>query len=1068
MQKDPDKDLISINQLLGEQPTILFIPANQLLPWSILIIISYVLTMGFFGFGLEVFGVVSLWLCISWWILTGKHPHQFIDRFHVPPGKDWYSANLPYISPLIKNRPAYLRKQIPDNTLTAHLKPLTKSNQKGQQYRFMPFQNFQDLVCLISIEKDGYQVSGLLLNRGTTFQIVFPFKTPGYHNNLESVEVSNYSTALEEGLKEILPGEKLTIHTQKIGNEISRQQELNEIADECNLLPIAVLTRNEQKPVNELHEEGIRQCWNSTIFCTWTYDENAGATTNDLTSRLIRLFTNKFKKALNSFAGNSQVYQEQFYKQLLLKAFNQGFISWETLLNNKLGLATQALSSDELWQWLWYKFHSYKTELPPQPQLLSLKELPEGFVLNEEVISDEHIVTVLTKGIEETACPEHRGSQDTIWLPGRKQKCGVLTLTERPKTAMSQREQLRWIFDVLSQDYVKDTEAVIEITLANDLLIEDSLAKIAKQSRSAQKNAVLKGQGRDVGAELKAEESFEAQKQLRKGARSFHTAVTFFVYRSNPKELDLACLKLSRSFGTAKVKRERNIAWSLWLDSLPMNINRLLQNNSALEDRRHVFSNHTVWRFFPLTMTRNLDSQGVELIGKGGQPIFVDLCHQQTSRALILGTSGSGKTVLAWQFMLDHLRAGIPVIGMDISSGQGNSFQTAIELLGDQGAYHDLRHHSNNLVEPPDLRAFQGKERAERKNQWLDSVRAAIVEISMGKINDPRLTQRVEAITAKTLNLFLNDPEIIERYNLAFAKGWKSQAWQEMPVLQDWLRFCTREQLNLPSFEALDQTAINQIQIQVSALLESPLGKAIGRPSSFSPSPKIKFFALSGLNSETEQNIIALTTQAACLRNALAYPRSLIVGDEVSVLFKKQGFANGFGNWCAVGRKSGISIILISQDLDAIQNCSARDQILQNINYRMIGRITSSGAKSLIHHLGYNPRLINRNSTELFFPDKTRLCSKWLIEKDNRFWQAEYYPAAMTLAAVANSPAELKARAEVMANYPDNMRGRMLGLRDFSEQYINAIRSGLGMSKIIKDNENSSLETNEKIVQLQK
>lgn len=172
------------------------------------------------------------------------------------------------------------------------------------------------------------------------------------------------------------------------------------------------------------------------------------------------------------------------------------------------------------------------------------------------------------------------------------------------------------------------------------------------------------------------------------------------------------------------------------------------------------------------------------------------------------------------------------------------------------------------------------------------------------------------------------------------------------------------------------------------------------------------------------------------------------MGDEVSVLFKKQGFANGFGNWCAVGRKSGISIILISQDLDAIQNCSARDQILQNINYRIIGRITSSGAKSLTHHLGYNPELINQNSTELFLPDKTRLCSKWLIEKDSRFWQAEYYPSAMTLAAVANSPSELEARDRVMKSYPDNMRGQMLGLRDFSARYVNAIRSGSGMSSI--------------------
>ena len=336
MLKDPDKDLININQLLGEQPTILFIPANQMIPWSVLVIISYFLTMGLFDFGLAAFAIVSLWLCIGWWILTGKHPHEFIDRFHFPPGKDWYSANLPYISPLVKNRPPHVRKYIPDNSLTARLKPLTKTNPQGQQYRFMPFQNFQDLVCLISIEKDGYEVSGLLLNRGSTFQIVFPFKTNGYHNNLERTEVSNYAIALEEGLKEILPGERLTIHTQKFGNDISRQQELTEIADECDLLPVAILTRNEQKRVQELHDEGIRQWWNSTIFCTWTYDENAGATTSYLTSRLIKLVTTKFKQALTWFSGNSRVYRERFYQKLFTQAFNQGFVNWETLLNNKL------------------------------------------------------------------------------------------------------------------------------------------------------------------------------------------------------------------------------------------------------------------------------------------------------------------------------------------------------------------------------------------------------------------------------------------------------------------------------------------------------------------------------------------------------------------------------------------------------------------------------------------------------------------------------------------------------------------------------------------------------------
>ncbi len=35
-----------------------------------------------------------------------------------------------------------------------------------------------------------------------------------------------------------------------------------------------------------------------------------------------------------------------------------------------------------------------------------------------------------------------------------------------------------------------------------------------------------------------------------------------------------------------------------------------------------------------------------------------------------------------------------------------------------------------------------------------------------------------------------------------------------------------------------------------------------------------------------------------------------------------------------------------------------------------------------------------------------------------------------------------------MASYPNNMRGKMLGLRDFSERYVNAIRSGSEISRI--------------------
>ncbi|MHC5732671.1 MAG: hypothetical protein ACYTXY_53230, partial [Nostoc sp.] len=92
-------------------------------------------------------------------------------------------------------------------------------------------------------------------------------------------------------------------------------------------------------------------------------------------------------------------------------------------------------------------------------------------------------------------------------------------------------------------------------------------------------------------------------------------------------------------------------------------------------------------------------------------------------------------------------------------------------------------------------------------------------------------------------------------------------------------------------FEEIDRQALNQIQNQVSALLASRLGKAIARPSTFSPLPAIKFFALSGLSNEQDAYLMAINAHSACIRNALSHPKSLFIGDELSVLLRKDGFA---------------------------------------------------------------------------------------------------------------------------------------------------------------------------------
>jgi hypothetical protein len=119
--------------------------------------------------------------------------------------------------------------------------------------------------------------------------------------------------------------------------------------------------------------------------------------------------------------------------------------------------------------------------------------------------------------------------------------------------------------------------------------------------------------------------------------------------------------------------------------------------------------------------------------------------------------------------MLDALSQGIPVVGMDIPAADGeSSFKTAIELLGDAGAYFDLSRASNNLMEPPDLRDFDPEERASRMKSWRSFIRNALSVIVMGRLDAPHLAQ-IDAILMQALDVFLSDPDIIERYNLAFS-----------------------------------------------------------------------------------------------------------------------------------------------------------------------------------------------------------------------------------------------------------------------------------------------------------
>lgn len=104
-----DKEPVKVNKILGKQVGFGVVPANQILPWFAIIIISYFIFDGLLGWGIPKVVVISFWLIVSWWFVTGKDPDQFINRFRKPKGRNWITGGAIYVSPLLT---LALRKQL--------------------------------------------------------------------------------------------------------------------------------------------------------------------------------------------------------------------------------------------------------------------------------------------------------------------------------------------------------------------------------------------------------------------------------------------------------------------------------------------------------------------------------------------------------------------------------------------------------------------------------------------------------------------------------------------------------------------------------------------------------------------------------------------------------------------------------------------------------------------------------------------------------------------------------------------------------------------------------------------
>ncbi|ESA34128.1 hypothetical protein N836_18530 [Leptolyngbya sp. Heron Island J] len=248
---------------------------------------------------------------------------------------------------------------------------------------------------MLRIELRGRQVGAYVLTKGKNREhlcFVFGFDCKGIHNTLTEEQVETAFNQLESGLKDLPGNERLTLHLGSFSSDAERQIDLAGLGDHAPSQPLRFLLTADRARVQQLTQQGLRKPKFLRLYATYTV-ESGSEGARDLIERLIA----KGETLWKSFTGELRQAKNQRLQTVITKAFTDGFLLWEQVLSNKMGLKVRPLGETELWNRLWKRFnHSEPIDIP---QLIILDD--QG--LHEQINSEVHSTTLLTRAGVPTA-----------------------------------------------------------------------------------------------------------------------------------------------------------------------------------------------------------------------------------------------------------------------------------------------------------------------------------------------------------------------------------------------------------------------------------------------------------------------------------------------------------------------------------------------------------------------------------------------------------------------------------------------------------------------------------------
>ncbi|MBD2504063.1 helicase HerA domain-containing protein [Anabaena azotica] len=1013
------EEIRKVNQSLGESPKFGPFTGRQFVIFAGVFCLVFGLLCLIIG--LDIFWGLgfAFWASFSVALLSGDQPHVYWSKIY-PIVPRWTRGYATYTSPQLKKRIGTRRVK-----LTRSSKPKTIN----------PFEDWLDLTTIVRLKKDSYTIGAYLLSKknltdsSNTLQLIFGFTCTGIHPVFNSEqEIEAVARAFESGCKEIPQGEKITFRWSSFCDDSDAEQYLmqrinNSSSPECEFLDWGRLARTQK-----LTKERARKDIKLNIYCSFTVTSEALETSDPVDKFLVKLAN--FLQRRFTDSGINQLTKKRF-TQILTKAL-EASLRYQQILT-EMGLTPQPKTDKDLWREL-CKNIGAKTVIAPHTLVFDeqgvREEIDEKAVFDKpiEIINQPHLSSIiLNNGVP---------FADKRWvcLPTGDDKkfVGVMVLTRKPEIFASTKHQIRFLWDLFSRNNIFDVEVITEFSPADRGITRAAQQMITKRSRALDINVQQK-KSIDVSAQINVERSVEAQRQLYTGDVPLNLSLVVLVYRNTPEEIDDACRLISGYISQpTELTREVEYAWLIWLQTLLIRLEPILLRPY---NRRVTFFASEILGLTNIVQNSPADEQGFELIAdESDSPLQLDL--SKTKNLLILGTTGSGKSVLVSSIIGECQAQDMSVLMIDLPNDDGTG------TFGDYTPYHngfyfDISKESNNLVQPLDLSKIPPEQWEDRLQAHRNDVNLIVLQLVLGSQTfDGFLSQTIESLIPLGTKAFYDHPDIQQRFAKAKKEGLGSVAWDDTPTLADMEHFFTKEHISLGYEDENVDRALNYIRLRFQYWRNSSIGNAICRPSTFDTDAKLITFALTNLQSSKDAEVFGMSAYIAASRQSLSAPNSVFFMDEASVLLRFAALSRLVGRKCATARKGGCRVMLAAQDILSIANSEAGEQILQNMPCRLIGRIVPGAAKSFTEHLGIPKEIIDKN--ESFRPNIKQIYTLWLLDYNNKYVRCRYYPSYAMLALVANSREEQAARDRFKTMYPDKFKW----VAAFANYYVECIKQG--------------------------